>query len=95
MMKRDRKQPTKIVSEEFKMWEKTGQAPGGLYGALETPQLQKFAEIPRKPDFMINPHRYFRDKSILKSNDTDKYVPIVESNTRLVSSGIISIILGI
>ncbi len=32
MTKRDRKQPTKIVSDEFKMWEKTGQAPGGLYG---------------------------------------------------------------
>lgn len=30
--KRDRRQPGIIQSEEFQIWDKTGQAPGGLYG---------------------------------------------------------------
>jgi hypothetical protein len=30
--KRPRKQPSHVASDEFTNWEKTGQAPGGLYG---------------------------------------------------------------
>jgi hypothetical protein len=32
--KRDRRQPGIIQSEEFQIWDKTGQAPGGLYGVI-------------------------------------------------------------
>ena len=31
-LKRDRRQPQIINTEEFQIWDKTGQAPGGLYG---------------------------------------------------------------
>lgn len=30
--KRERRQPGTINSEEYMIWDKTGQAPGGLYG---------------------------------------------------------------
>lgn len=33
-LKRDRRQPQIINTEEFQIWDKTGQAPGGLYGVL-------------------------------------------------------------
>jgi WD repeat-containing protein 49 len=32
--KRDRRQPGLIETEEFQIWDKTGQAPGGLYGVI-------------------------------------------------------------
>jgi hypothetical protein len=34
--KRERKQPGFIQSEEFIAWDKTGQAPGGIYGVMKT-----------------------------------------------------------
>ena len=35
-LKRDRRQPQIINTEEFQIWDKTGQAPGGLYGVGST-----------------------------------------------------------
>lgn len=37
--KRERKQPGLIQTEEFLKWDRTGQAPGGLYGSLQIVEL--------------------------------------------------------
>lgn len=42
--KRERKQPGVIQSEEFIKWDRTGQAPGGLYGSLQIFDLETGAD---------------------------------------------------
>ncbi len=41
-LKRDRRQPQIINTEEFQIWDKTGQAPGGLYGVCIVCRLVYF-----------------------------------------------------
>jgi hypothetical protein len=43
--KRERKQPGLIQSEEFIAWDKTGQAPGGIYGVIIYFKMQAFISV--------------------------------------------------
>jgi hypothetical protein len=42
--KRERRQPALIQSEAYAKWDRTGQAPGGLYGSLQIVELEANAE---------------------------------------------------
>ena len=45
--------------------------------ALQTADLVPASELkePKKPDFIKNPHRYFRDRSAVKLSDLEKPIP--------------------
>lgn len=56
--KRDRKQPGLINSEEYDIWEKTGQAPGGLYGSLQIVELEPVKTDSKKNMVRHAPHLF-------------------------------------
>ncbi|XP_077981287.1 cilia- and flagella-associated protein 337-like isoform X2 [Glandiceps talaboti] len=58
--KRERRQPGVIPNLPYLHWESTGQPPAGPYAALGTSELNDVGSL-KKPDFVINPHKYFSD----------------------------------
>lgn len=62
--KRERKQPGLIQSEEYLKWDRTGQAPGGLYGSLQIMDLETNAD---KKQFESIKKRISGQETVLKT----------------------------
>lgn len=48
--KKERRAPGIINTQEYEIWDKTGQAPGGLYGSLQIIELETIKHEPKKPE---------------------------------------------
>ncbi|CAF0765559.1 unnamed protein product [Brachionus calyciflorus] len=57
--KRDRKQPGYINDEDYDLWNKTGQAPGGLYGSLKIIEMEN---VDNKINKKLEP-KFLREKN--------------------------------
>ncbi|XP_033126562.1 WD repeat-containing protein 49-like isoform X2 [Anneissia japonica] len=67
--KRERKQPGTIPDLPYLTSERTGQTPAGPYGALIVNELDTVGTL-KRPDFVVHPHRYFRNNEEEGKQDT-------------------------
>lgn len=62
VQKRERKQPSTIPDLPYLYWERTRKPPAGPHAALQLTEMKALAPL-NKPDFYVNPHRYFSEQT--------------------------------